>query len=125
TLRQGTVEAAAMSDADEYLAHVHAAYGASPGRMIARARDLFVRYGDEISAALLLSALPESYGAEWGAPVLIAHGDLVWQLPRRIRQTALFLVGVLTDTGPYVVTTPARRSHGNGDPSAVRDNETP
>ena len=65
--------------------------------MIARARDLFVRYGDEISAALLLCALPESYAAEWGAPVLIAHGDLVWQLPRRIRQTALFLLAVLTD----------------------------
>ena len=91
------------------------AYGANPGRMIVRARDLFVRYGDEISAALLLSALPESYAAEWGAPVLIAHGDLVWQLPRRIRQTALFLLGVLTDTGPSVRVRDPSRAVGRGD----------
>ncbi len=123
--KKGTVAAAAMADADAYLRHVSSVYGASPGRMIARGRDLFVRYGDEISAALLLSALPESYAAEWGAPALIAHGDLVWQLPRRIRQTALFLVGVLTDTGPYVVTTPARRGGRKGGPSVVNDNETP
>jgi hypothetical protein len=108
---KGTVEAAAMAEADAYLFHVRGAYGASPGPMIARARELFVRYGDEISAALLLCALPESYAAEWGAPVLIAHGDLVWQLPRRIRQTALFLIGVLTDAGPDVVTTTACRAH--------------
>jgi hypothetical protein len=96
------VATAAERDANDYLKHVQDRYGAKPGHLILQARDLFVRYGDEISAALLLSALPESYAAAWGAPVLIAHGDLVWQLPRRIRQTALFLLAVLTDAGPNV-----------------------
>jgi hypothetical protein len=98
----GAAANAAESDANDYLRYVHATYGADVEDMIRRARELFVRYGDEISAALLLSALPESYAAEWGAPVLIAHGDLVWQLPRRIRQTALFLLAVLTDTDTRV-----------------------
>ena len=72
-----------------------------------------MRYGDEISAASLLRALPESYAAEWGAPVLIAHGDLVWQLPRRIRQTALFLLAVLTETDACVT------QPGSGAPPAA------
>src|SRR6185437_11072549 len=36
------------------------------------------------------------YATEWGARVLVAHGDLVWALPRRVRQTAMFLMTVLT-----------------------------
>ena len=112
--RSARPASAAESDANDYLTYVHGTYGADVEEMIRQARDLFVRYGDEISAALLLSALPESYAAEWGAPVLIAHGDLVWQLPRRIRQTALFLLAVLTETDgrrhPAGVGCPARHA---------------
>jgi hypothetical protein len=111
-------------DANHYLTHVHDHYGANPRRLIRDARDLFVRYGDEISAALLLCALPESYAAEWGAPVLIAHGDLVWQLPRRIRQTALFLLAVLTEND-IPVTLPGPSAVPPGSPVRPLRSEEP
>jgi hypothetical protein len=86
---------AAETEAQESLG-VAAAFGVEPDDLVVTARDLFTQYGDEISAALLLAALPETYATAWGARVLLAHGDLVWQLPRRIRETALFLATVLS-----------------------------
>jgi hypothetical protein len=59
-------------------------------------RRLFDAHGEEIAAALLLAGLPELYATQWGAPVLVAHGDLVWHVQRRVRQTAQFLVDVLS-----------------------------
>jgi hypothetical protein len=85
----------AQSDFDEAMA-VLESYGIEPAVAITRARGLFTKYGDEICAALLLAGLPNSYATEWGARVLVAHGDLVWALPRRVRQTAMFLMTVLT-----------------------------
>jgi hypothetical protein len=67
---------------------------------IQMARRLFVKYGDDIAAALLLAGLPELYATAWGAPVLVAHGDLVWHVQRRIRQTAQFLLDVLSGEQP-------------------------
>jgi len=69
-------------------------YVIDPGIAIGRARDLFSYFGDEISASLLLAGLPDAYACEWGARVLIAHGDLFWALPRRVRETAMFLMSV-------------------------------
>ena len=63
---------------------------------IQEARRLFETYGDEIAAAVLLAGLPELYATQWGAPVLVAHGDLVWHVQRRVRQTAQFLLDVLS-----------------------------
>ena len=72
-------------------------YGVKPAVVIPRARALFTKYGDEICASLLLAGLPDAYACEWGARVLIAHGDLVWALPRRVRQTAMFLMTVFAE----------------------------
>src|SRR5207253_597720 len=65
-------------------------YGIEATVAISRARELFTKYGDEISAALLLAGLPNSYATAWGARVLVRHGDLVFAVPRRVRQTAMF-----------------------------------
>jgi hypothetical protein len=67
---------------------------------IQMANRLFEKYGDEVAAALLLAGLPELYATQWGAPVLVAHGDLVWHVQRRIRQTAQFLLDVLSSQQP-------------------------
>jgi hypothetical protein len=85
----------AEEDFDEAIA-VLTSYGIEATVAITRARGLFTKYGDEICAALLLAGLPNSYATAWGARVLVAHGDLVWALPRRVRQTAMFLMTVLT-----------------------------
>jgi hypothetical protein len=53
---------------------------------------LFARYGTEISGALLLAALPQTYAAEEGARVLAETERLQSDLRRRIRGTAQFLV---------------------------------
>jgi hypothetical protein len=67
---------------------------------IEKARCLFETHGDEIAAALLLAGLPELYATQWGAPVLVAHGDLIWNVRRRVRQTAQFLLDVLSQEYP-------------------------
>ena len=100
----------AREDFDEAIA-VLTSYGIEAPVAIARARRLFTQYGDEICAALLLAGLPNSYATAWGARVLVAHGDLVWALPRRVRQTAMFLMTVLTmDESAATVTDPAGTS---------------
>jgi hypothetical protein len=85
----------ADSDFKEAIA-VLDSYGIEATVAIAQARGLFTKYGDEICSALLLAGLPNTYATAWGARVLVAHGDLVWALPRRVRQTAMFLMTVLT-----------------------------
>ena len=70
-----------------------------PSAELQRARSLFYRYGTEICAALLLAALPEAYATAFGAPVLVAAGQLRSNLVRRIRATAQFLVSVLAPDG--------------------------
>src|SRR5690242_15202463 len=72
-------------------------YGVDPNPAIQRAHDRFAYYGDEICAALLLAALPATYATAWGSRVLVAHGDLVWALPRRVRETAIFLTTVMAN----------------------------
>jgi len=59
------------------------------------AQRLYGDYTAEISGALLLAALPQSYATEYGAGVLGAHGQLSSDLTRRIGLTAQFLVTVL------------------------------
>jgi hypothetical protein len=63
-------------------------------------RRLFEAHGEEIAAALLLAGLPELYATQWGAPVLVAHGEFVWHVQRRVRQTAQFLIDVLSREQP-------------------------
>ena len=48
----------------------------------------------EISGALLLAALPQSYATGFGAGALAARGMLVDDLGRRVKMTAAFLLGV-------------------------------
>jgi hypothetical protein len=84
----------AVADAGKWLDGVGAAKDSLD--KIRRARDVFARYGDEIVSALLLAALPEAYATAWGSQVLVAQGGLVWDVRRRIRQTALFVFDVLT-----------------------------
>jgi len=59
------------------------------------AQRLYRDYTAEISGALLLAALPQSYATEYGAGVLGAHGQLTNDLSRRIGRTAQFLVTIL------------------------------
>src|SRR4029079_12451317 len=59
------------------------------------AQRLYRDYTAEISGALLLAALPQSYATEYGAGVLGAHGQLTNNLTQRIGRTAQFLVTVL------------------------------
>ena len=59
------------------------------------AQRLYGQYTAEISGALLLAALPQSYATAYGAGVLGAHGQLATDLTRRIGRTAEFLVTVL------------------------------
>jgi len=67
-----------------------------PYRQLDHAQLLFGTYGQEISAALLLAALPEAYAARWGSEVLYATGPLRSNPTRRVRGTAQFLATVLT-----------------------------
>lgn len=59
------------------------------------AQRLYGQYTAEISGALLLAALPQSYATAYGAGVLGAHGQLRTDLTHRIGRTAEFLVTVL------------------------------
>ena len=67
------------------------------------ASDLFVRFGQEIGAALLLASLPQSYAAESGAAVLARSEALLRRdgrpgtLTRRIGRTAQFLLDVMLE----------------------------
>jgi hypothetical protein len=85
-----------VTDAQEWVDRVDHDFDQSAA-IVHDACELFATFGDEISAALLLGALPETYATAWGAPILVVHGDLVWQLPRRIRQTAQFLATVMSN----------------------------
>ena len=59
------------------------------------AQRLFAVFGTEISGALLLAALPQSYATEFGAGVLGANAELERDLARRILGTAQFLLVVM------------------------------
>ncbi|MET0324940.1 MAG: oxygenase MpaB family protein [Ilumatobacteraceae bacterium] len=61
---------------------------------LAVAQRLFATYPLEISGALLLAALPQSYATGFGAGVLAAHGVLVDDLGGRVKKTAGFLLGI-------------------------------
>jgi hypothetical protein len=56
------------------------------------AQGLFATYGTEISGALLLAALPQSYAAQWASRVLVASSRLQEDFRRRILGTSQFLV---------------------------------
>jgi ER-bound oxygenase mpaB/B'/Rubber oxygenase, catalytic domain len=62
--------------------------------MLREAQRLFGRFAPEISGALLLAALPQSYATTFGAHVLAAAGGLENDLVRRVRGTAQFLLVV-------------------------------
>lgn len=70
---------------------------AADAQAFREAQHLFGRYSTEISAALLLAALPQTYATRWGPSVLVATGGLVSGLRRRIRGTAQFLMRVMTE----------------------------
>jgi hypothetical protein len=55
----------------------------------------FATYGSEISGALLLAALPQSYAAQWASRVLVASARLQDDFRRRILGTSQFLVVVM------------------------------
>jgi ER-bound oxygenase mpaB/B'/Rubber oxygenase, catalytic domain len=59
------------------------------------AQRLFATYGSEISGALLLAALPQSYAAQWASRVLVASARLQDDFRRRILGTSQFLVVVM------------------------------
>lgn len=59
------------------------------------AQQLFVTYGGEIGATLLLASLPHAYAAEAGAAVLTTTTELRTHTRRRIGETAQFVVEVL------------------------------
>jgi len=63
--------------------------------MLHDAQQLFAAFGTEISGALLLAALPQSYATEFGAGVLGANAELETDLARRILGTAQFLLVVM------------------------------
>jgi hypothetical protein len=62
--------------------------------LVRTAQKLFARYSPEISGALLLAALPQSYATKHGSRVLAATGSLEHDLVRRVRGTAQFLLVV-------------------------------
>jgi hypothetical protein len=61
-------------------------------RAFRTARELFGWHSTEISGALLLAALPQTYATQWGPKVLVAQGRMVSDFRRRIRGTAEFLL---------------------------------
>lgn len=66
----------------------------------ALAQDLFRRFGQEISAMLLLAALPQSYAVEPGAHILMQSAQLHDDLVDRIFRTTQFLIDVMTEHPP-------------------------
>jgi hypothetical protein len=110
------VEGQVLKDRDVWLGQLNNRYGISSSDVhhsVVRARSLFSQHGEEICAALLLAALPEMYATAWGARVLVANGQLVWHLKRRIRQTSLFLMTILNEEAPD--TTIEQLGLGNGE----------
>ncbi len=77
----------------------------SPKR-IATARSLFVVYGGEIAASLLLAGLPSSYAAEAGAGVLAETAELRSHARRRIAETSQLVVEVLLADKELMFTDP-------------------
>jgi hypothetical protein len=63
---------------------------------IRHAQRFFATFGLPITASLLFKALPESYAAARGAQVLSLTGELVSAPARRVRQTAQFLITMMT-----------------------------
>jgi hypothetical protein len=70
------------------------ARGIAPDR-VSLARELFVEYGGEIGATLLLASLPHAYASAVGASVLANTDELRSNTRRRIGETAQFVVEVL------------------------------
>jgi hypothetical protein len=66
---------------------------------VRHAQQFFATFGLPITAGLLFKALPESYAAARGAQLLCLTGELVSAPDRRVRQTAQFLISMMT-TGP-------------------------
>lgn len=63
---------------------------------LARAQQLFVKYGWEIAMALFCSSLPQAYAAKKGAHVLMqTHGMSDTRLTQRIFETAQFIFDVM------------------------------
>lgn len=83
-----------------------ATFEVDPEKLVVAQR-LYGDYTAEISGALLLAALPQSYATEYGAAVLGAHGELTHNLTQRIGRTAEFLVTVL-QKGPVKPTSQRR-----------------
>jgi hypothetical protein len=71
------------------------------------ARSLFVSFGGEIAASLLLSSLPNAYAAEAGAAVLARTKELHSNAHRRIGETAQFVVDVLFPEDPSALDAPS------------------
>ena len=86
---------------------------------VAVAQDLFIVYGGEIAAALLLASLPNAYAAEAGAGVLAATDELRSNTRRRIAETAQVLVDVLLPD-PTPLYDPVTNRPGGWRPDAAR-----
>jgi hypothetical protein len=71
------------------------------------ARSLFVTYGGEVAASLLLSSLPNAYAGEAGAAVLTRTKELHSNAHRRIGETAQFVVDVLFPEHPEALDVPS------------------
>ena len=71
------------------------------------ARSLFVSFGGEIAASLLLASLPSAYAAEAGAAVLSRTKELQSNAHRRIGETAQFVVDVLFPEDAEALGTPS------------------
>jgi hypothetical protein len=66
-----------------------------PQHRLAMARELFVEFGGEIGATLLLASLPNAYASAVGSAVLANTDELRSNTRRRIAETAQFVVEVL------------------------------
>jgi hypothetical protein len=93
----GAFPGAAQAERDEFWT--------TPGRKIDPeqleiAHGLFVSFGGEIGATLLLASLPNAYAAEAGAAVLTQTRELQSHTRRRIGETAQFVVEVLFPDAP-------------------------
>ena len=80
---------------ERYWATVYDGVGSLDREKISLAQDLFVRFGQEIGAVLLLASLPHSYAVESGAVVLAKSDRLHTDLKSRIKSTAQFLLDVM------------------------------
>jgi hypothetical protein len=92
------------------------ARGIAPER-IALARDLFVEFGGEIGATLLLASLPHAYASTVGASVLANTDELRSNTRRRIGETAQFVVEVLFPEPTTVYAAPALAAEAPAPPS--------